>query len=1327
MIEYQKVFNLPNWWTGDFEKTKKKFEEEVDKINISEKKRAMILKAGNVATQQHANQERADGSEYVVHPYRVCLSLLLEFEVTSMDLLAAALLHDILEDAKSYESNDMENDFGQNVKEIVDSITRVEGEKRPKKGDSLGDSYYRKIISAGTNSIIIKIADKLDNIRDALNHPRLEKRRIYIRECQTIFLPLVEKLDDPKKEKIKQLFEEAMLNHSCYIDQLLLFNPGLNYWITGDNVHRVKITLSNDFSAVDLAKSIAAAIIDKIDNARVDLLLYAANLPEFLNNPSTKKLWARVREQLRVLIELLSLQITPEWLKPVLHDPAYLLAVIHSRLFMPANWLFPLWQEDYGLHILDANKEFYNILYGGKRAGKWMENLRLVLSSRGALLRFTSGYGSYYARSILSEINKTPTDSPNLLSMRLLSEYLDAETVDNIRQKIDSSKLWQQFNRQVNRRSSKEDDVEITGSRKTLEVCEKMRAPLFRLCRILREHAQIQCVEGHPVWINYNAVEIGKRKTFFRDALKKINKSTTFDDLKSCGIHVQIERLDKVPVLTVEPEKWDALKNRMPEVSDEERAEIGKDNYSAVAIFDTLLKQKLEQKEKNPIWMPRVYRVIDTMADFDPLNVQPITISFQAEEKIKDLKIYLPLPGAYKKTKTYIEMQKKRKTIIARYITATIYNHVVTLGIYSASVDCSTQNKDRAFLCFTNKELEVLIFQLSEKLRYKQQYSSYVEKFNFKKFSIKSALNARKSIKFIDRDIEYGSFLGIDIGGTDTKVSLFCSGDLAFKNNPLLTFRSFEPGLTGIPIPAGKFCKRIIDKVGTYLNSMGNDEFRWEKLDGVGISWPGAVRNSKIVTYSRVLEKLSFDVGEKNVNIKPESSPTEIHSIDLAGVFYQELHKKIKNIPQSFIVSLENDGNSEAYGNFCHLTKSSNHTVGGKLIIKLGTSTAGGYIHPSSALSPLVTEFAKIILDFNIKKEPSSEIQGPVREFVSSIAVRKLSRTFKFKGELVFGNMRCNCCRVAMNDSDFRKTRIEAVEIGKLLNFFVNIQDDRLKNDFLNELVIFDNQYAKVTSEKLIGILAGLLRDDGKMKEELIRYINDRGEEEFNRHYKNDSNISKSADLTWKLGLSRLQLLFQLDSLAGSFVPGQIPRDFDFEIFAEKIIGSVALFSQVGLHISHLVVTLYNIFKKERFNEVILAGGVLRNETGKLVIKQTEAFLDKYYDKIFGPQKHLKPGSVRLAVTVESPDTIAPFGAAMAANRLHKMNSLAVMEKEIDFRVRNLKPGEILSIRDLKEIFKQSRVKREDIQGYLDLLILESKLLQQNADKEVYVKALTTE
>ncbi len=1336
----QKAINLPSWWSRNTIEVRNTCIKEIKK-RFDSKNEKSIISAMKIAEKYHESQYRADGDDYIVHPIRVCISLMIELNIQDIDLIKAAFLHDVLEDTL-FTIEQIEEQFEKNTAKLVNTLTRNLDEKRPKIGDSLENPYYKRIVKNGKDSILLKCADKLDNMRDSLNHPKLEKRKIYLRECQTIFLPLLKKINDSVlEETFRSLFIEAMRNHSVYIDQLLLFNPSLESWVTRDDVQIVETPLSANFPIKALVNNVITAIKNKIENDQIDSLVFIANLPAFLNDPGKSWYWQRIKAQLQILSELLYSSRPPQWLKPIIDSPDYLLAVIHSRLFMPANWLFTLWQRDYGDSICKSNFDYYKILHGKKIADKWMKILSLCLTQREALWRYQTCRGAYSANIVLSEIIKASKSQISddkylkLISARLLTEYLDIKIAQdfsnkNIEGKFNS--LWKQlkerqsdslpsiFLKFTDKDSFNLKKSEIKGFHRILTKFSKFKSKLNILMKILLDQSHITMKRANDscVWIVFNNTEIEKRKALFQNALKRISARTTFGDLQKIGINIEIDTLNEKTIYTVEPDKWDALKNRLVEVTDREREEIRSNNYSAESMFDTLLTSRLYQDVENkPIWIPRVYRIIDTMADFDQENIQKITVSFSSEEKIKNAVFYLPIPLIDNSNISGFEKkQDDRKNIIARYIAVTIYNHVVTLGIYSATVDCSPVDHDRAQLGFTGYELEEKINAAAIKYKYEQVYGSFIENFNFNKFSIKSGINIVRSIPFEGNDISYGNFIGIDVGGTDTKVCFFKCGDIASDSATLVSFATFESNNYTDKISVKEFCRRIISKIEENMSK----NFSWGKLNGVGLSWPGAVKNSKIVAQSGVLQRLTFMESGDTISINPSSSPRDIHAMDLVAAFKNELRSKSDKAN----VTIENDGNAEAYGNYCHLLKTSKKIEGGKLIIKLGTSVAGGHIDSYGAVSQQVTEFSKIIMDFRREKSISSGISGPAREFIPSKGVRNLSRVFRFNGKSVFGSLKCKHCNDALNNTDDLSTRVEAIEIGQMLNFLKYVGDDKIVNDFFNELIKNNNEKGDRAYKKLQKKLANEFKTNKQMQNEFRQYIKNRGTEEFERVYK-EKDKPKTNGLIWQLGLMRTRILLDLEPSTHKIKQKNFPINFEYNTFAEKIMGSVALLSQLALHVSHLVVQLFNIYKKERFHEVILAGGVLRGETGELVIRQTEAFLAKFYDKIFGPTKHLKPGSIRIALSVDRPDTVGPFGAAMIANRAHKVKSIALMEKEIDYHVSQLHPGYILSIKDVTKKLKASRADDSDIKQYVESLVAKGILLQVDDTGNEYMKTLT--
>lgn len=126
------------------------------------------LQAITVATRAHDGQHRK-GSDipYISHPYSV---MLFAAEMTSdEDTLAAALLHDVLEDSPDvYSEADMRRDFGDTVTNIVLDVTE---KKRPDEKASWKirkDEYLAHLAHASESALIVSLADKTHNLTTLL-------------------------------------------------------------------------------------------------------------------------------------------------------------------------------------------------------------------------------------------------------------------------------------------------------------------------------------------------------------------------------------------------------------------------------------------------------------------------------------------------------------------------------------------------------------------------------------------------------------------------------------------------------------------------------------------------------------------------------------------------------------------------------------------------------------------------------------------------------------------------------------------------------------------------------------------------------------------------------------------------------------------------------------------------------------------------------------------------------------------------------------------------------------------------------------------------------
>jgi len=117
----------------------------------------------SLATKAHTHQWRKDGvTPYISHPVRVCLALSQIFEVKDPDILAAALLHDVIEDTDT-DYDDVTDACGKDVADLVAALskdTRVEHDRRE-------ELYREQLASASWKARIIKIADLHENLIEA--------------------------------------------------------------------------------------------------------------------------------------------------------------------------------------------------------------------------------------------------------------------------------------------------------------------------------------------------------------------------------------------------------------------------------------------------------------------------------------------------------------------------------------------------------------------------------------------------------------------------------------------------------------------------------------------------------------------------------------------------------------------------------------------------------------------------------------------------------------------------------------------------------------------------------------------------------------------------------------------------------------------------------------------------------------------------------------------------------------------------------------------------------------------------------------------------------
>jgi len=141
----------------------------------------LILKALHFSAEKHNDQRRKDAksSPYINHPIQVAETLWTIGGVRDITLLIASILHDTIEDTSTL-PDEIEAEFGRDVLALIREVT--DDKSLPKK--------VRKQLQVETaphktlNAKLLKLADKICNVRDIITSPpldwSLERRQEYL-------------------------------------------------------------------------------------------------------------------------------------------------------------------------------------------------------------------------------------------------------------------------------------------------------------------------------------------------------------------------------------------------------------------------------------------------------------------------------------------------------------------------------------------------------------------------------------------------------------------------------------------------------------------------------------------------------------------------------------------------------------------------------------------------------------------------------------------------------------------------------------------------------------------------------------------------------------------------------------------------------------------------------------------------------------------------------------------------------------------------------------------------------------------------------------------
>jgi RelA/SpoT family (p)ppGpp synthetase len=167
----------------------------LDKIRAydPEADEAMINRAYVFSMKAHGSQKRESGDPYYSHPIEVA-GILTDLHLDD-ETIATAILHDTIEDTVAT-PEEIQRLFGTNVARLVDGVTKLSKIEAQSESQRAAENLRKFLLamSGDIRVLLVKLADRLHNMRTLHFIGSAEKRRRIARETMEIYAPLAERI-----------------------------------------------------------------------------------------------------------------------------------------------------------------------------------------------------------------------------------------------------------------------------------------------------------------------------------------------------------------------------------------------------------------------------------------------------------------------------------------------------------------------------------------------------------------------------------------------------------------------------------------------------------------------------------------------------------------------------------------------------------------------------------------------------------------------------------------------------------------------------------------------------------------------------------------------------------------------------------------------------------------------------------------------------------------------------------------------------------------------------------------------------------------------------
>jgi guanosine-3',5'-bis(diphosphate) 3'-pyrophosphohydrolase len=176
---------------------------------------AVLNRAYVYTIQKHGTQKRASGDPYFSHPIEVA-GLMTELKL-DQETIVTALLHDTVEDTLAT-IGEVEQYFGPDVARLVDGVTKLSKIETLTENERAAENL-RKFFLAMSEDIrvlLVKLADRLHNMRTLHFIKSADKRRRIAKETMDLYAPLAERVGMYEYMREMQLLAFEQLEPEAY-------------------------------------------------------------------------------------------------------------------------------------------------------------------------------------------------------------------------------------------------------------------------------------------------------------------------------------------------------------------------------------------------------------------------------------------------------------------------------------------------------------------------------------------------------------------------------------------------------------------------------------------------------------------------------------------------------------------------------------------------------------------------------------------------------------------------------------------------------------------------------------------------------------------------------------------------------------------------------------------------------------------------------------------------------------------------------------------------------------------------------------------------------